>query len=85
MIIGLDMEHPSESSASWTIYRDKVLGLDIDPTRTTETSWTLPADWIHTSPDWSVKIDPLHPLCPYDLRGACRDVECQFQHITWLH
>nr|CAD7602787.1 unnamed protein product [Timema genevievae] len=81
----LDMEHPSESSASWTIYRDKVLGLDIDPTRTTETSWTLPADWIHTSPDWPVKIDPLHPLCPYDLRGACRDVECQFQHITWLH
>nr|CAD7444505.1 unnamed protein product [Timema bartmani] len=81
----LALEHPSESSASWTIYRDKVLGLDIDPTRTTETSWTLPADRIHTSPDWSVKIDPLHPLCPYDLRGACRDVECQFQHITWLH
>nr|CAD7393437.1 unnamed protein product [Timema cristinae] len=81
----LALEHTSESSASGTIYRDKVLGLDIDPSRTTETSWTLPADWIHTSPDWAVKIDPLHPLCPYDLRGACRDVECQFQHTTWLH
>nr|CAD7574972.1 unnamed protein product [Timema californicum] len=44
----LALEHPSESSASGTIYRDKVLGLDIDPSRTSETSWTLPADWIHT-------------------------------------
>ncbi|KAF6199226.1 hypothetical protein GE061_007251 [Apolygus lucorum] len=27
------------------------------------------------------KMDPLIPLCPYDIKGVCKDEECQYQHL----
>uniref|UniRef100_A0A0A9WMP0 Putative zinc-finger domain-containing protein n=1 Tax=Lygus hesperus TaxID=30085 RepID=A0A0A9WMP0_LYGHE len=27
------------------------------------------------------KMDPLIPLCPYDIKGVCKDEECEYQHL----
>eukprot|EP00003_Mantamonas_plastica_P012377 TRINITY_DN2228_c0_g2_i1.p1 TRINITY_DN2228_c0_g2~~TRINITY_DN2228_c0_g2_i1.p1 ORF type:complete len:1818 (+),score=633.62 TRINITY_DN2228_c0_g2_i1:448-5454(+) len=30
---------------------------------------------------FSTKIDPMVPICPFDLDGICNDSECKFQHF----
>ncbi|VDN60195.1 unnamed protein product [Dracunculus medinensis] len=41
---------------------------------------TFPYEFIHHK-SISNKIDPLRPLCPYELFGICKDHECVWQHV----